>query len=44
MASSVWQAKALSDTKFKNNTRLKKIILGWESNTKLKQNNTKLRK
>ena len=33
-----WRAKALFNTKFKNNTKLKK------KNTKLKKNNTELRK
>ena len=40
----VWGAKALFNTKFKDNTKLKKIILSEENNTKLKKNNTKLRK
>ena len=51
MVSEVWCAKALLNTKFKNNTKLKKIILSWENNTKLKkkiilswENNTKLQK
>ena len=43
MVSEVWCAKALFNTKFKNNTKLKKIILSWENNTNLQKNNTKLR-
>ena len=40
----VWCAKALFNTKFQNNTKLKKIMLSLENNTKLKKNNTKLKK
>ena len=32
------------NTKFKDNTKLKKIILSEENNTNLKRNNTKLKK
>ena len=39
-----WRAKTLSNTKFKNNTKLKKKITKLRDNTKLKKNNTKLRK
>ena len=40
----MWRAKPLFHNKFKDNTMLKKVILSEENNTKLKKNNTKLRK
>ena len=33
----VWRAKALYNTKFKNNTKSKKIIFNEENNTKFKK-------
>ena len=40
----LWRAKALFNTKFKNNTKLKKNNTKLRDNTKLKKNNTKLEK
>ena len=39
----LWRAKALFNTKFKNNTKLKKNNTKLRDNTKLKKNNTKVR-
>ena len=40
----VWPAKGLFNTKFKNNTKLKKNNTKLRDNTKLKKSNTKLKK
>ena len=40
----LWRAKALFNTKFKNNAQLKKNDTKLRNNTKLKKNNTKLKK
>ena len=37
MVSEVWCAKALFNTKFKNNTKLKKIIVSRKNNTKIRK-------
>ena len=41
---SLWRAKVVFNTKFKNNTKFKKSNTKLRDNTKLKKNNAKLEK
>ena len=40
----LWRAKTLFNSKFKNDTKLKKNNTKFKNNTKMEKNNTKLKK